>query len=79
MANPGKEVDYEVMTVPTTIIQVDGEERARLNGLRSQRALQREIDCIAGTEVTSTTGPPLLAMSRRLSNSAQLQRGGAKR
>lgn len=67
--NPDKVVDYDVMTVPTTIIQVDGEERVRLNGLRSRRALHRQIDRISGTEETSTYRTPLLSMSRRLSNS----------
>lgn len=44
--DPGQGLAHRVMTVPTTIIFVGGEEQERLCGLRSTRCLTRTIDRI---------------------------------
>ena len=60
--NADRAIDSEVMTLPMTIISVNGVERERIAGARSRRSLRRAIERAQAPSVAATTLPaPALA------------------
>ena len=47
-ADPQRAVEYGVLTLPTVIVVIDGDERFRVSGSRSRRQLLKKLDRRAG-------------------------------